>query len=771
MTSMLPARISARIAQEITARPAQVEAAAALLDDGATVPFIARYRKEATGGLTDAQLRTLEERLVYLRELDDRRETVLAAIEAAGKLTDELRAQIMEADTKQALEDLYAPYKSKRRTRAAIAREAGLEPLADRILADRTVDPTEAAQAFVDAEKGFADAAAVLNGARDILAERFSLDVKIRETLRAFMANRGELVSRVVEEKRAEAEKFRDYFEFSEPLSKVPSHRALAILRGRREGFLNVAVELPPEEEQMTPHPAEARLADLVQVARTGRAADEWLLSVCRWTWRVKSRISIETDLLEEMRERAEETAIGVFGENLRDLLLAAPVGHHAVVGLDPGFRTGVKAAVIDDTGRVLAHDVLMMHTGEAAREGAKLKLARLITAHKAAFVAIGNGTASRETSAVVGEVFREHPEAKAIRVIVSEAGASVYSASELASEELPGLDVSYRGAVSIARRLQDPLAELVKIDPKAIGVGQYQHDVDHQKLERRLSAVVEDCVNFVGVDVNTASPQLLAHVAGLTRRVAQEIVNYRESHGAFRDREALKDVPYLGDARFLQAAGFLRIHRGANPLDGTGVHPESYGVVKRIVAKLGLASVKDLMGNAQLLGRLRPQDYADEKFGAPTVLDIIRELEKPERDPRAEFKTAEFKDEIQSIEDLRPGMKLEGVVANVAAFGAFVDVGVHVNGLVHVSALADHFVRDPREEVRVGQVVKVTVVEVDTARQRIALSMRSDGQAGPGAGQGRQRGQDRQGRERGDRGGRAPQQTALGAAFAKLKR
>ena len=766
MTEMLPARICARIAQEITCRPHQVEAAARLLDEGATVPFIARYRKEATGGLDDAQLRTLEERLVYLRELEERRGVVLASIEAAGKLTDELRASIEAADTKQALEDLYAPYKSRRRTRAVIAREAGLEPLADRLLADRSLEPAAEATAFVNADAGFPDAAAALNGARDILAERFSLDVEVREALRAFMANRGELVSRVVEAEKEKAEKFRDYFDYRERLDKIPSHRALAVLRGRREGFLSVDVELSPEEEALSPHPAEARLADALGIRRTGRAADEWLLSVVRWTWRVKSRLAIETDLLEELRERAEDTAITIFGDNLRDLLLAAPAGHHTVVGLDPGFRTGVKTAVIDATGRVLAHDVLMMHRSEGEKETAKLKLAALITRYKAAFVAIGNGTASRETSAVVGEVFREHPEAKCVRVVVSEAGASVYSASELASKELPGLDVSYRGAVSIARRLQDPLAELVKIDPKAIGVGQYQHDVDHQKLERRLSAVVEDCVNFVGVDVNTASPQLLSHVAGLTRRVAQEIVAHREANGAFRDREALKAVPYLGAARFLQAAGFLRIHRGANPLDGTGVHPESYGLVARMVRQLGLRSVRELMGNEALLRRIRPHDFADEKFGAPTVIDIIRELEKPERDPRAEFTTAQFKDEIQTIEDLRPGMKLEGVVANVAAFGAFVDVGVHVSGLVHVSALADHFVKDPRDEVRVGQVVHVTVVDVDVPRQRISLSMRSDGAAGPQPGAAR--GARRDGRrERAEK----PAQTALGAAFSGLKR
>lgn len=771
MTEQLSGRIAARIAGEISARPDQVEAAVRLLDEGATVPFIARYRKEVTGGLTDAQLRTLEERLVYLRELEDRRATVLAAIEAAGKLTDELRGQIEACETKLALEALYAPYRSKRRTRAAIAREAGLEPLADALLSNRSLDPLGAAAPYVNAEKGVADAQAALDGARDILAERFAADPAVREDLKDFMSARADLVARAAgdaasdAEAAAKAEKFRDYFDYREPLQKAPSHRALAILRGRREGVLGVSVELSPEEETARPHPAEARLAARLGVERTGRAADEWLLGVCRWAWRVKLRLSIETELLEELRERAEETAIGVFGENLRDLLLAAPAGRHAVVGLDPGLRTGVKAAVIDDTGRVLAHDVLMMHGSGAAREGSKAKLARMLRAHRAAFIAIGNGTASRETSAVVGEVLRECPDIEALRVIVSEAGASVYSASELASEELPELDVVYRGAVSIARRLQDPLAELVKIDPKAIGVGQYQHDVDAAKLGRRLSAVVEDCVNFVGVDVNTASPQLLEHVAGLTRRVAQEIVRRRETHGAFRERSELCEVPYLGNVRYQQSAGFLRIPQGANPLDSTGVHPESYCVVERMVSRLGLKSVAELMGNLGLLGRIRAQDYADERFGVPTVKDIIAELGKPRRDPRADFTTAKFEEGVRTIEDLREGMKLEGVVSNVADFGAFVDVGVHVDGLVHVSALADRFVRDPREVVRVGQVVRVTVVEVDVKRQRIALSMRSDGKAGNA------RGPRAGGADRGSRCRDEPAGTAMGAAFAALRR
>lgn len=765
--SALSAHLCGRLAQEVHASPRQIETAVSLLDGGATVPFIARYRKEATGGLTDDQLRLLEERLIYLRELESRREAVLSAIDAQGKLTEDLRVAICTAETKQALEDLYAPYKSKRRTRAMIAREAGLEPLADALLADPRLDPKATAEKFVNADKNVLDSDAALSGARDILAERFSLDAGLREALRSFLSKHGDVVSRVDEAKRAEAEKFADYFDYREPFLKVPSHRALALLRGQREGWLLLSIELTPEEEAAPHHPAEAIIARTFGIKNQGRKADAWLLGCCRWTWRVKCRSSLETDLFEEMRQRAEETAISVFGDNLRDLLLAAPAGHHAVIGLDPGFRTGVKAAVIDSTGRVLSHDVLMMHKSEAEKSAAKRRLADMIRSYKAAFIAIGNGTASRETSAVVGEVLHEDPSLEAKRVIVSEAGASVYSASELASDELPDLDVSYRGAVSIARRLQDPLAELVKIDPKAIGVGQYQHDVDHLKLERRLNAVVEDCVNFVGVDVNTASPQLLSYVAGLTQRVAREIVKCREAEGPFRTREALKKVPYLGAARFQQSAGFLRIPHGEDPLDATGVHPESYGVVRRILAKNGLSHIEDLMGNVALLSRLRPADYADEQFGVPTVVDIIRELEKPGRDPRSDFQTASFDESIQTIEDLRPGMKLEGVVTNVAAFGVFVDIGVHDNGLVHVSAMSDRFVKDPRELVHVGQVVKVTVVDVDLKRRRIALSMRTDGKAKALSGAlvaGGKVG-------RSERSGKSLRHTAMSAAFAALKR
>lgn len=762
--STLSAHLLERLSTDIAAAPRQVVAAVELLDGGATVPFIARYRKEATGGLSDDQLRLLEERLIYLRELESRRETILSQLELQGKLTDELREDISRADTKQALEDIYAPFKSKRRTRAMIAREAGLESLADQLFADRSLVPLEAAAKFVNADKGFADASAVLGGARDILAERFSLDVTLREALRRFLAASGDLVSRSnTEVSNDEAEKFRDYFDYREPYERVPSHRALAVFRGQREGYLNLSIELSEADESLPKHPCERLIAEHFGIGEGDYPSEEWLRGVCRWAWRVKCRTAIEGDLFEALQQRAQETAISVFGDNLKDLLLAAPAGNYAVVGLDPGFRTGVKLAVIDKTGRVLAHDVLMMHTSKQQLELSKEKLSRYIRASKAAFVAIGNGTASRETSQIVGEVLKADPSLGARRVIVSEAGASVYSASELASQELPGLDVSYRGAVSIARRLQDPLAELVKIEPKAIGVGQYQHDVDAGKLERRLNAVVEDCVNFVGVDVNTASAELLGYVAGLTKRVAKEIVSYREANGPFVDRTELLKVPFLGSARFEQAAGFLRIPGGRNPLDATGVHPESYRLVERLLQKTGRKSVLELMGDAAFLRSLRPADYADERFGVPTVADILKELEKPGRDPRAEFKSADFNDAVQSIEDLRVGMELEGVVTNVAAFGAFVDIGVHDNGLVHVSAMADRFVKDPRDVVKVGDVVKVTVIDVDLKRRRIALSMRSDGAAGPSSN--RSTGHKSSGKDK------AAQQTALGAAFAALRR
>ncbi len=767
-------RLAERLASEIHAVSSQVLAAVELLDSGATVPFIARYRKEATGGLSDDQLRLLVERLVYLRELEDRREVVIAALNAQGKLTESLRADIEAADTKQRLEDLYAPYKLKRRTRAMMAREAGLEPLCDKLLAFRLLEPHEAALAFVNPGAGFADADSVLAGARDILAERFSLDPTLREKLRCYMSRHGDVVSHVAHgfdeaasQTDGEAIKFRDYFNYRESYERVPSHRALALFRGRREGYLDLSIELDEAAESSARHPCEVLIGEYFDIGDADRPTDEWLRGVCRWAWRVKSRAAVENDLFEALQERAEETAITVFGDNLKDLLLAAPAGHYAVVGLDPGFRTGVKLAVIDGTGRVLAHDVLMMHSSKAQLEVAKEKLARYIRMSKAAFVAIGNGTASRETAHVVNEVLKAEPSLGARRVIVSEAGASVYSASALAAQELPELDVSYRGAVSIARRLQDPLAELVKIEPKAIGVGQYQHDVDAGKLERRLNAVVEDCVNFVGVDVNTASAELLGYVAGLTKRVAKEIVDFREAHGPFADRTQLLRVPYLGNARFEQAAGFLRIPHGRNPLDATGVHPEAYQLVEKLLQRCGCSSIRDVMGNVAFLRSLRPADFADEHFGVPTVVDILKELEKPGRDPRSEFKTASFDETVQSIEDLRVGMKLEGVVSNVAAFGAFIDIGVHDNGLVHVSAMADRFVKDPREVVKVGDVVKVTVTDVDLKRRRIALSMRSDGKSAVSVGQTASR---EDTRKRGLRESKR-EQTALGAAFAALKR
>lgn len=770
----LSSKLAERLSSDIQAAPRQVLAAVELLDGGATVPFIARYRKEATGGLTDDQLRLLVERLVYLRELEERRSAVLAALESQGKLTAALRSEIESAETKQGLEDLYAPYKSKRRTRAMIAREAGLEPLADRLLSDRTLEPLREAEGFINAEAGFSDGDAVLAGARDILAERFSLDAGLREKLRSFMARSGDLVSRAARDvaeaeaeaasgSSAEACKYRDYFDYREAYARVPSHRALAMFRGRRDGVLDLSIELDQSSESLARHPCEVMIGEHFGIGDAQRPADEWLRGVCRWTWRVKSRSAVENDLFEMLEERAEETAIGVFGDNLKDLLLAAPAGHYAVVGLDPGFRTGVKLAVIDATGRVLAHDVLMMHTSKAQLETSKEKLAHYIRSSKAAFVAIGNGTASRETSQVVGDLLKADPSLGARRVIVSEAGASVYSASALAAQELPELDVSYRGAVSIARRLQDPLAELVKIDPKAIGVGQYQHDVDSGKLERRLNAVVEDCVNFVGVDVNTASVELLGYVAGLTKRVAREIVAYRETNGPFADRTELLKVPFLGSSRFEQAAGFLRIPHGRNPLDATGVHPEAYRLVERLLKQSGRSRISDIMGNTAFLRSLRPADYADESFGVPTVVDILKELEKPGRDPRAEFKTAVFDDAVQCMEDLRIGMKLEGIVTNVAAFGAFVDIGVHDNGLVHVSAMSDRFVKDPRDVVKVGDVVSVKVIDVDLKRRRISLSMRSDGK-------GEQAGSTLSGRKPSGRA-REHVQTALGAAFSALKR
>ncbi|ODS97927.1 MAG: RNA-binding transcriptional accessory protein [Lautropia sp. SCN 69-89] len=756
-----PARILARLADELGARPAQVSAAIDLLDTGATVPFIARYRKEATGGLDDTQLRTLAERLGYLRELEDRRATILASIAEQGKLTDALAAQIAEADTRQRLEDLYLPYRPKRRTRAQIAREAGLEPLADALLADPTLDPQAEAAKYLRApdengEHGVADAKAALDGARDILAERFAERADVLDALRERMWIEGWISSKVHEDKAAEGEKFRDWFDHAEPIAKVPSHRALALLRGRQQGVLSLKLGLEPALEQQGPHPCLSLLAAKVGLGRSVQAAahaaagaatvgapsaagpgaqgamrpaDAWLAEACRWCWRVKLLPHLETELFGRMREAAEAEAIRVFGANLKDILLAPPAGPRAVIGLDPGIRTGVKAAVVDATGKLLDTATLYPHEPRRDWDGSIAALAALAAKHAVELVAIGNGTASRETDRLVADLIERHPELRLRKLVVSEAGASVYSASELAAKEFPQLDVSLRGAVSIARRLQDPLAELVKIDPKSIGVGQYQHDVNQHALSRQLDAAVEDCVNSVGVDVNTASAALLARVSGLGATVAQRVVDYRDAHGAFRSRETLRKVPYLGEKTFEQAAGFLRIRDGDNPLDASAVHPEAYPVVERILARVG-RNARELIGHRETLRGLEPRQFVDERFGEPTVRDILAELEKPGRDPRGEFVTASFQEGVETIADLRPGMKLQGVVTNVANFGAFVDLGVHQDGLVHVSQLADRFVKDPRDVVKAGQVVSVTVLEVDVARKRIALSMKSGARA-----------------------------------------
>lgn len=719
--------IETRIAKAVGASVDQVRAAVDLLDEGATVPFIARYRKEVTGGLDDTQLRDLQEQLIYQRELEERRASILQALSDSGKLTEELERDIWAADTKQRLEDLYLPYKPKRRTRAQVAREAGLEPLAMMLWEDPMRDPETQAAAFVNSDKGVADVRAALDGARDILAEVFFENADMLEELREFLWKKAYLVSKVVPEKETDpaAAKYSDYFDYDEPIETVPSHRALAVFRGRQEGLLTVKVLLTEEEEALPVHPCQALIARAHGIKNLGRPADVWLAGVVRWCWRVKCLASVEGDLLTRLRERAETEAIGVFGTNLKDLLLAAPAGHKGVIGLDPGIRTGVKVAVISDTGAVLDTTVIYPHEPRRDWEGSIHTLAQLARKYSSKLISIGNGTASRETDKLAGDLISRHPELGLTKIVVSEAGASVYSASAAAAAELPDLDVSYRGAVSIARRLQDPLAELVKIDPKAIGVGQYQHDVNQSELARKLDAVVEDCVNAVGVDVNTASAALLVRVAGLSSLQAKSIVSWREKNGAFAERRALLDVPRLGPKTFEQAAGFLRIPDAADPLDASGVHPEAYPVVQRIVEKTGL-SVKSLIGNHDVLSRLKASDYTDEQFGVPTVTDILKELEKPGRDPRPEFKTAKFQEGVHEIKDLVPGMTLEGVVSNVAAFGAFVDIGVHQDGLVHVSELSDRFVRDPREVVKVGDIVRVRVLDVDVARKRISLSMRS---------------------------------------------
>ena len=788
-TSAVPdnARIIAQLATELQVRATQVAAAVELLDGGATVPFIARYRKEATGALDDTVLRDLEVRLGYLRELETRRIAIVESITQQGKMTPGLQSEIAAADTKQRLEDLYAPYKPKRRTRAQIAREAGLEPLADAILADPSCDPAALAAQYLNAEAAINDAKAALDGARDILAERYAENADLLADMREHLWRTGVLYAKVAEGKEAEGDNFRDWFDFNEPLRTLPSHRILALLRGRQQGVLELRVGLEADQEALTPHPCVVRVATFLKLARSESslfAADaapraRWLGEVCRWTWRVKLLTAFESELFGRLRDGAEAEAIRVFAANLKDLLLAAPAGPKAVLGLDPGIRTGCKIAVIDRTGKVVDTTTVYPFEPRRDREGTINTLAALAARHKVELVAIGNGTASRESEKLVADMMARFPDLALTRVVVSEAGASVYSASETAALEFPDLDVTLRGAVSIARRLQDPLAELVKIDPKAIGVGQYQHDVNQRELARSLDAVVEDCVNAVGVDVNTASAALLARVSGLNSTLAKNIVAWRDANGAFPTRRKLLDVPRFGDKAFEQAAGFLRIPNGDNPLDASSVHPEAYPVVERIVARIK-ADVKQIIGQREALKGVSPADFTDERFGLPTVRDIFSELEKPGRDPRPEFKTAQFKEGVETLNDLYPGMVLEGVVTNVANFGAFVDIGVHQDGLVHISALAEKFVKDPRDVVRVGQTVQVKVLEVDAARKRVALTMRLNDAAEParrggGAGAPAPRGGDRGGRRPGQdgsgRGAAAPSNSAMAEAFAKLKR
>ncbi|WP_428852878.1 Tex family protein [Imbroritus primus] len=778
MSDSVLQKIVSHIAAELSVQPRQVAAAVALLDEGATVPFIARYRKEVTGNLDDTQLRQLEERLLYLRELEDRRAAILASIEEQGKLTDELRTAVEAAATKQALEDLYLPYKQKRRTRAQIAREAGLEPLARALLENPMLDPqTEAAKYVNDKpanEGGVADTKAALDGARDILSEEFGETAALLGRLRDMLWQQGVLASTVVAGKEtAEEEKFRDYYAYSETIRTVPSHRALALFRGRNAGVLMLRLGLGEEQDALVPHPCEGVIAAHVGIRNEGRPADKWLSDVCRWCWRVKVQPHLESELLMQLREAAEAEAIKVFGRNLHELLLAAPAGPKAVLGLDPGLRTGVKVAVVDATGKLLDTSTIYPHEPRRDWNGSLATLGALCKKHGVKLIAIGNGTASRETDKLAQDLIKGLPDLGMTKIVVSEAGASVYSASELAAKEFPDLDVSLRGAVSIARRLQDPLAELVKIEPKSIGVGQYQHDVNQRELARALDAVVEDCVNAVGVDVNTASVALLARVSGLNSTLARNIVEFRDANGPFASRAALLKVPRLGDKTFEQAAGFLRINDGENPLDRSSVHPEAYPVVQRILERIK-KGIRDVMGNSETLRGLSAREFTDERFGEPTVRDILTELEKPGRDPRPEFKTATFQEGVEDIRDLVPGMVLEGVVTNVAAFGAFVDIGVHQDGLVHISALSNKFVKDPYEVVKAGQIVRVKVMEVDAKRNRIGLSMRLDDTPGEAA---------RPGADRGAPAARGPRQSgprqaaepamggAMAAAFAKLKR
>ncbi|HEU5354675.1 MAG TPA: Tex family protein [Actinocrinis sp.] len=750
--------INQRIAEELGVRERQVTAAVELLDGGATVPFIARYRKEATEALDDTQLRTREERLRYLRELEERRAAILESIESQGKLDDALRAQILAADSKARLEDIYLPFKPKRRTKAQIAREAGLEPLADLLLGDPSQDPQTAAAAYVDADKGVADTAAALDGARSILIERFAEDADLIGELRERMWTRGRLVSKVRDGKQDAGAKFSDYFEFAEPFTTLPSHRVLALLRGEKEEVLDLVLE-PEESDPAAGASAtvrtgyEVRIAARFDIADQGRPGDRWLLETVRWAWRTRVLVRLGIDLRMRLWQAAEDEAVRVFAANLRDLLLAAPAGTRATMGLDPGFRTGVKVAVVDATGKVVATTAIYPHVPQQRWDESIATLAKLAAQHRVDLVAIGNGTASRETDKLAADLIARHPELKLTKVLVSEAGASVYSASAYAARELPELDVSLRGAVSIARRLQDPLAELVKIDPKSIGVGQYQHDLSEFKLSRSLDAVVEDCVNAVGVDVNTASVPLLSRVSGIGESLAENIVAHRDSNGPFRTRTALKSVSRLGPKAFEQCAGFLRIPGGDDPLDASSVHPEAYPVVRRILTDTK-QEIKSLIGNGSALRSIKPDAYVDETFGLPTITDILKELEKPGRDPRPAFQTAVFKEGVEKPSDLQPGMLLEGVVTNVAAFGAFVDVGVHQDGLVHVSAMSKNFVKDPREVVKPGDVVRVKVLDVDLPRQRISLTLRLDDepQRPRGGGDEQRRNQNPGGRGRDDR-------------------
>ena len=768
--------IEHKIAQEIAAKPDQVAAAVQLLDEGATVPFIARYRKEVTGGLDDTQLRLLEERLRYLRELEERRTAVLASIAEQNKLSDELKAQILDADTKARLEDLYLPYKPKRRTKAQIARDAGLQPLADALRANPAETPEMLAAAYVDAEKNVADVKAALDGARAIVLEEMSEDAALIGELREWLWGRGQIRAKVVAGKEVEGVKYRDYFDHAESIKAIPSHRLLALFRARNEGFLDLDLE-PGADAGQGHAEGEGRIAAHFDIIDHGRPADAWLRETCRQLWRIKLMLQLTLDLFGRAREAAEDEAIRVFGSNLKDLMMAAPAGHKVVMGLDPGIRTGVKVAIVETTGKVLGTGVIYPHEPRNEWDKSIAYLAAACKQFKVDLISIGNGTASRETDKLAGELMKKHADLKLAKIVVSEAGASVYSASETAAKEFPDMDVSLRGAVSIARRLQDPLAELVKIEPKAIGVGQYQHDVNQVKLARSLDAVVEDCVNGVGVDVNTASSALLSRVAGLSPSVAENVVKYRDEHGAFRTRAAILKVPRLGDKAFEQCAGFLRVTNGDNPLDASSVHPEAYPVVERILGDSG-REVKQIVGDIAFLRALKAEKYTDEKFGLPTVRDILKELEKPGRDPRPAFHMPEFADGVEDMKDLKPGMVLEGRVSNVAAFGAFVDIGVHQDGLVHISALSTKFVKDPREAVKAGDIVKVKVLEVDLPRKRIALTMRLDDPIGADA-QGRASTRDPRGARPmpNNRGGLAkpaaatPANNAFADAFAKARR